>query len=130
MNMHRSEGYHLLLDIGTNGEMVLGNCRHMYVTSTSAGPAFEGGNISCGMASVSGVISHISMNEAGEVQLEMIGQKNIDQKNGIWRNHNLEKQQQNAAKLEICGTGMVDLAYELRKHGIIDENGNFFGRIF
>ena len=38
MNMHRSEGYHLLLDIGTNGEMVLGNCRHMYVTSTSAGP--------------------------------------------------------------------------------------------
>ncbi len=54
MNMHRSEGYHLLLDIGTNGEMVLGNCRHMYVTSTSAGPAFEGGNISCGMASIPG----------------------------------------------------------------------------
>jgi uncharacterized 2Fe-2S/4Fe-4S cluster protein (DUF4445 family) len=129
MNMHRSEGYHLLLDIGTNGEMVLGNSNQMYVTSTSAGPAFEGGNISCGMASVSGAISHISMNEAGEVRLEMIGQKNIDQKNGIWRNHNLE----NNSKMQpigICGTGMVDLAYELRKHGIINENGTFSDAYF
>lgn len=129
MNLHKTEKQNLLLDIGTNGEMVLGNCHQMYVTSTSAGPAFEGGNISCGMASVSGAISHISMNEAGEVQLEMIGQKNIEQKNGVWRNHNLE----NNSKMQpvgICGTGMVDLAYELRKHGIIDENGTFSDAYF
>lgn len=129
MNMQKSEKYHLLLDIGTNGEMVLGNSNQMYVTSTSAGPAFEGGNISCGMASVSGAISHISMNEAGEVQLEIIGQKNIEQKNSVWRNHNLE----NNSKMQpigICGTGIVDLAYELRKHGIIDENGTFSDAYF
>ena len=111
MNMHRSEGYHLLLDIGTNGEMVLGNCRHMYVTSTSAGPAFEGGNISCGMASIPGVISHVFMDEAGEAGFQVIGETDGENK----------KQQ----AIGICGTGMIDLVYELREHQMIDEHGTY-----
>ena len=111
MNMHRSEGYHLLLDIGTNGEMVLGNCRHMYVTSTSAGPAFEGGNISCGMASIPGVISHVFMEETGKAGFQVIGETEGENK----------KQQ----AIGICGTGMIDLAYELRKHQMIDEHGTY-----
>lgn len=98
MNMHRSEGYHLLLDIGTNGEMVLGNCRHMYVTSTSAGPAFEGGNISCGMASIPGVISHVFMEETGKAGFQVIGETDGENK----------KQQ----AIGICGTGMIDLVYD------------------
>lgn len=112
MNMHRSEGYHLLLDIGTNGEMVLGNCRHMYVTSTSAGPAFEGGNISCGMASIPGVISHVFMEETGKAGFQMIGEADGENK---------KKQQ----AIGICGTGMIDLVYELRKHQMIDEHGTY-----
>ena len=112
MNMHRSEGYHLLLDIGTNGEMVLGNCRHMYVTSTSAGPAFEGGNISCGMASIPGVISHVFMEETGKAGFQVIGET---------EGENQKKQQ----AIGICGTGMIDLAYELRKHQMIDEHGTY-----
>lgn len=111
MNMHRSEGYHLLLDIGTNGEMVLGNCRHMYVTSTSAGPAFEGGNISCGMASIPGVISHVFMEETGKAGFQMIGETDGENK----------KQQ----AIGICGTGMIDLVYELRAHQMIDEHGKY-----
>ena len=111
MNMHRSEGYHLLLDIGTNGEMVLGNCRHMYVTSTSAGPAFEGGNISCGMAGIPGVISHVFMEETGKAGFQMIGETDGENK----------KQQ----AIGICGTGMIDLVYELRKHQMIDEHGTY-----
>ena len=111
MNMHRSEGYHLLLDIGTNGEMVLGNCRHMYVTSTSAGPAFEGGNISCGMASIPGVISHVFMGETGKAGFQMIGETDGENK----------KQQ----AIGICGTGMIDLVYELREHQMIDEHGTY-----
>ena len=111
MNMHRSEGYHLLLDIGTNGEMVLGNCRHMYVTSTSAGPAFEGGNISCGMASIPGVISHVFMEETGKVGFQVIGETDGENK----------KQQ----AIGICGTGMIDLVYELREHQMIDEHGTY-----
>ena len=109
--MHRSEGYHLLLDIGTNGEMVLGNCRHMYVTSTSAGPAFEGGNISCGMASIPGVISHVFMEEAGKAGFQVIGETDGENK----------KQQ----AIGICGTGMIDLVYELREHQMIDEHGTY-----
>ena len=112
MNMHRSEGYHLLLDIGTNGEMVLGNCRHMYVTSTSAGPAFEGGNISCGMASIPGVISHVFMEETGKTGFQVIGEADGENK---------KKQQ----AIGICGTGMIDLVYELRKHQMIDEHGTY-----
>ena len=112
MNMHRSEGYHLLLDIGTNGEMVLGNCRHMYVTSTSAGPAFEGGNISCGMASIPGVISHVFMEETGKTGFQVIGEADGENK---------KKQQ----AIGICGTGMIDLVYELRKHQMIDGHGTY-----
>lgn len=112
MNMHRSEGYYLLLDIGTNGEMVLGNCRHMYVTSTSAGPAFEGGNISCGMASIPGVISHVFMEETGKTGFQVIGEADGENK---------KKQQ----AIGICGTGMIDLVYELRKHQMIDEHGTY-----
>lgn len=111
MNMHRSEGYHLLLDIGTNGEMVLGNCRHMYVTSTSAGPAFEGGNISCGMAGIPGVISHVFMEETGKAGFQVIGEADGENK----------KQQ----AIGICGTGMIDLVYELREHQMIDEHGTY-----
>lgn len=116
MNMHRSEGYHLLLDIGTNGEMVLGNCRHMYVTSTSAGPAFEGGNISCGMASIPGVISHVFMEETGKAGFQVIGETDGENK----------KQQ----AIGICGTGMIDLAYELREHQMIDEHGTYLDLYF
>ena len=112
MNMHRSEGYHLLLDIGTNGEMVLGNCRHMYVTSTSAGPAFEGGNISCGMAGIPGVISHVFMEKTGKAGFQVIGEADGENK---------KKQQ----AIGICGTGMIDLVYELRKHQMIDEHGTY-----
>ncbi len=111
MNMHRSEGYHLLLDIGTNGEMVLGNYRHMYVTSTSAGPAFEGGNISCGMAGIPGVISHVFMEETGKAGFQVIGETDGENK----------KQQ----AIGICGTGMIDLVYELREHQMIDEHGTY-----
>ncbi|WP_455535454.1 ASKHA domain-containing protein [Roseburia inulinivorans] len=117
MNMHRSEGYHLLLDIGTNGEMVLGNCRHMYVTSTSAGPAFEGGNISCGMASIPGVISHVFMEETGKAGFQVIGET---------EGENQKKQQ----AIGICGTGMIDLAYELREHQMIDEHGTYLDLYF
>ena len=112
MNMEKSERYHLLLDIGTNGEMVLGNRNHMYVTSTSAGPAFEGGNISCGMASVPGAISHVFMDEAGKVGFQMIGET---------EGENKKKQ----PAIGLCGTGMIDLAYELRKHQMIDEHGTY-----
>ena len=100
-------GYHeenklsLLIDFGTNGELALGNHDHILVTSTAAGPAFEGGNISCGMGSVPGAVSHIRIHH-DRVEYETIG---------------------NLPPIGICGTGVVELVSELYRTGIIDDTG-------
>ena len=89
------------IDLGTNGEMAVGNKNRILVTSAAAGPAFEGGNISNGIGSVAGAICHAMITD-GEMHLETIG---------------------NEAPVGICGTGVVDVVYELLTNGIIDETG-------
>ena len=91
----------ILIDLGTNAEMVLRKGDEFVVTSTAAGPAFEGVNISCGVASVEGAISHFEIRD-GLRAFDTIGGK---------------------APIGICGSGLVDIIYELRKNDIIDENG-------
>ena len=81
--------------------MVLRRGHEFVVTSTAAGPAFEGVNISCGVASVEGAISHFEIRD-GLRAFDTIGGK---------------------APIGICGSGLVDIIYELRKNDIIDENG-------
>ncbi|MCC8150821.1 MAG: ASKHA domain-containing protein [Lachnospiraceae bacterium] len=97
---HREE-VNVLIDLGTNGEMAIGNREKILVTSTAAGPAFEGGNISCGMGSVSGAICQVEINGT-DVSCETIGGK---------------------APLGLCGTGVIESAYELLKEEWIDETG-------
>ncbi len=90
------------LDLGTNGEMAVSDgVGHIYATSAPAGPAFEGGNISCGIGSVAGAIEacHITNNQI-----------NIETIDGL-------------DPLGICGSGIIELLYELRKNHIIDETG-------
>ncbi|MDF2485525.1 MAG: hypothetical protein K0R46_1693 [Herbinix sp.] len=91
----------LLIDLGTNGELALGNKDKILVTSTAAGPAFEGGNISCGLGSVPGAISQVTI-EDDVVHLKTIADK---------------------APLGICGTGVVELCAELLRTGAMDETG-------
>jgi uncharacterized 2Fe-2S/4Fe-4S cluster protein (DUF4445 family) len=91
----------LLIDLGTNGEIALGNKDRILVTSTAAGPAFEGGNISCGVGSVTGAISHIKIRD-NRAEYETIGNK---------------------APVGICGTGIIETVSELLKESIIDETG-------
>ncbi|MDF2908082.1 MAG: hypothetical protein K0R34_3403 [Herbinix sp.] len=91
----------LFLDLGTNGELAIGNKDKLLVTSTAAGPAFEGGNISIGMGSVPGAISKFSLKD-GKTHLETIGgQKPIG----------------------LCGTGVIELCSELLKNEIMDATG-------
>lgn len=89
------------VDLGTNGEMAIGNKDRILVTSTAAGPAFEGGNISCGMGSVAGAVCHVDTRN-GETICDTIG---------------------NAPMIGICGTGVIECTYELLKEGLIDETG-------
>jgi uncharacterized 2Fe-2S/4Fe-4S cluster protein (DUF4445 family) len=63
--MHESDALAALIDLGTNGEIVLGNRRRMLCTSTAAGPAFEAGGIRMGMQATSGAISEVSVDGAG-----------------------------------------------------------------
>ena len=91
----------LLVDLGTNGEMALGNKTHLWVTSTAAGPAFEGGNITWGMSSLEGAISSVSIVN-GVAKIKTIGNK---QATGL------------------CGTGVIETAAALYREGYIKEDG-------
>lgn len=92
----------LLVDIGTNGEMVLGNRDGMTACSTAAGPAFEGAKITCGMRGSDGAIDAVWMEEQ-EVKYHVIG---------------------DTEATGICGSGLLDAAACLLKLGKIEESGH------
>lgn len=91
----------LLCDIGTNGEIALWKNGTLYVTSTAAGPAFEGALISCGCGSVAGAIDKVWLDE-NQICVHTIG---------------------NAAPLGICGSGLIDAIAAGLQCGSIDETG-------
>ena len=92
-----------LLDIGTNGEILLHNRGKYYCTSTAAGPALEGANIACGTGGVPGAIDRV-WTEGETVRFSTVG---------------------NVAPVGICGAGLVDAIAVLLQKGIIDETGAF-----
>lgn len=96
------EGIHLLVDIGTNGEIILAGKGRILTCSTAAGPAFEGAGIKYGMRAAAGAIEHVKID--GDVKLGVIGDGN-------------EKVQ------GICGSGLIDAVSEMYKAGIIDTGG-------
>jgi uncharacterized 2Fe-2S/4Fe-4S cluster protein (DUF4445 family) len=97
--MHRSDAVTLLIDVGTNGEMVLG-CRDWLVScACSAGPAFEGGEVSCGMRAMDGAMDRVRVNEDLSTSYHVIGDE---------------------APSGICGSGLIDLVSEMYTHGVID----------
>ncbi len=93
----------LLLDIGTNGEMVLGNKERLVACSTAAGPAFEGAKISCGMRGAAGAVDHVSYED------------------GNWSYTTIEQK----PAIGLCGSGLIDLIACLLKAGYIDGNGSW-----
>ncbi|MBN2658939.1 MAG: DUF4445 domain-containing protein [Spirochaetales bacterium] len=99
--MEESDEMALLVDLGTNGEIVIGNRRGYVSCSTAAGPAFEGAHIQCGTGAVSGAVKRITLKE-GKVDFDVVG---VGDPAGI------------------CGSAIVDITAELLKNGIIDETG-------
>ena len=91
-----------LIDVGTNGEIVIGNREWLVCCSCSAGPAFEGGGVKCGMRAMRGAIEKVRIN----------GRKVIYWTVG------------NARPRGICGSGLVDAVAELVAEQIIDQNGS------
>jgi uncharacterized 2Fe-2S/4Fe-4S cluster protein (DUF4445 family) len=90
----------LLVDIGTNGEIVLMADGKLLAASTAAGPAFEGARISCGMRGAAGAIEKVVVD--GRLRTNVIG---------------------NVAPLGLCGSGLIDVAAELLRHGLLTSQG-------
>ncbi len=104
----------LIIDIGTNGELLLGNRDKVYSTSCATGPAFEGAQIKFGMRAAPGAIEKIRIDpETREPQYKVIGKAD-------WHTH---LQEINAKG--ICGSGIIDAVAEMFKAGIIDKSGKF-----
>ena len=98
-----NEAVKCLIDIGTNGEIAIGNQDWLVCCSASAGPAFEGGGTRCGMRATDGAIEKVVI-EDGELHYETIGG---------------EKPR------GICGSGLIDCIYELARNNIIGQDGKF-----
>ena len=97
----------LFIDIGTNGEVVLCGGDFLIACACSAGPAFEGGGISCGMRAASGAVESVEIDaRTGEPRFSVIGGE---------------------APKGICGSGMISLAAELYRKGFLEPNGKFSG---
>jgi uncharacterized 2Fe-2S/4Fe-4S cluster protein (DUF4445 family) len=93
---------YLFLDIGTNGEIVIGNAEWLVACACSAGPAFEGAGIKCGMRAAEGAIEHVEINALGQVRYRVIG---------------------GGKPAGICGSGLICLLGEMLKRGIVDQAG-------
>ena len=100
-NKPRNGKYNLLVDLGTNAEIILYSENEVLCTSAAAGPCFEGANITCGMSATDGAVYYFELKN---------NQKTI-------------KTIFNAEPKGICGTGLVDIISELVENHIIDETG-------
>jgi uncharacterized 2Fe-2S/4Fe-4S cluster protein (DUF4445 family) len=93
----------VLIDVGTNGEIAVGNNEWMVCCSASAGPAFEGGGIKHGMRATRGAIEKLIISD-GRVQYKSIGKGKVK---------------------GICGSGLIDCLYELARNHLISGEGKF-----
>jgi len=98
-----SESLVALIDLGTNGEIVLGNRERVLCASTAAGPAFEGARISMGMRASTGAISQVTL-ESGRLQCHVLGKTDAR---------------------GICGSGLVDAVAAGLELGVIQPSGRF-----
>jgi len=98
--MEKTEEPTLLVDIGTNGEIVLAHDGKLCATSTAAGPAFEGARIVQGMRATAGAIEKVVIRD--DVFLNVIG---------------------NTRPIGLCGTALIDAVAELLRRGIVDKTG-------
>ena len=103
-----SEEMALFIDLGTNGEIVYGNSDYMLCCACSAGPAFEGGDISCGMRATGGAIDTFEIeDETFKPHYTVIGNKK---------------------PLGLCGSGLISIISELFRTGAINAKGKFVGK--
>ncbi|MCR4590917.1 MAG: ASKHA domain-containing protein [Lachnospiraceae bacterium] len=109
LDLHKKTGINAFIDLGTNGEMAVGNKDRLLFTSAAAGPAFEGGNITYGTASIKGAVSSLKIS-GDRAKIATIGNEKV--------------------LSGICGTGVIEITAELLKAGLMDDTGVLADRYF
>ena len=102
----REDKMRVFVDVGTNGEIVLGSVKRVLCTAAPAGPAFEGSQIRCGMRATEGAIEGVTLSD--HVELQVIGGDIVPR--------------------GICGSGLVDTVAQLRLAGLLDVGGKMRSR--
>ncbi|MGA9057342.1 MAG: ASKHA domain-containing protein [Terriglobia bacterium] len=107
VGLRRSKKVQMLIDVGTNGEIAVGNSEWTIACSASAGPAFEGSGVKHGMKAMHGAIERVEISPEGAVHYRTVG---------------------NGRPRGICGSGLIDLIADLYKVGFIDRSGHLAPR--
>ena len=107
----------MLIDIGTNTEIVAGNRRQLHTASCPAGPAFEGGNVTYAMPGYDGAVERVIIPSPSRSENTFVG-------TGLKPAPTLTTIG-DTTPIGICGSGLIDLLAELRRHDIMNELGNF-----
>ena len=115
---HRSDDLQLLVDVGTNAEIVFGNAGHVLAASSPTGPAFEGAQISAGMRATAGAIERVRIDrDTLEPRVRVIGAE-------VWSDDPLFDMQTATLDISgICGSGIIEVIGELYLAGLIDVDG-------
>lgn len=109
---YKQDKVQLIIDIGTNGELCLGNREALYITSCATGPALEGAQIKCGMRAAQGAIERVRIDRRSlEPEIKIIGAEG-------WV-------EDDSRALGLCGSGIIDAVAQMAAAGIIDADGNF-----
>ena len=113
---YNNDEIQLIIDIGTNGELVLGNKEKLISSSCATGPALEGAQLSFGMRAAPGALERIKIDpDTHEVDYKVIGRE-------AWRSYSDPKDMKAKG---ICGSGILDLLAELYRAGIVSKSGRF-----
>lgn len=118
----RSEAVQLLVDVGTNAEIVLGNSQRILAASSPTGPAFEGAQISSGQRAAPGAIERVRIApETLEPKIKVIGGEHWSDEEGFYQ------EIENTPVTGICGSGIIEAIASLFLAGVVDEDGVITG---
>jgi len=121
---HRDTAIQLLVDVGTNAEIVLGNSERLFACSSPTGPAFEGAQISSGQRATAGAIERVRIDpETLEPRLRVIGTEKWSDEVGF--GHDIR----DSGITGICGSGIIEAISEMVSAGIIDQSGVIRGEL-
>jgi uncharacterized 2Fe-2S/4Fe-4S cluster protein (DUF4445 family) len=122
---HKQDDLILLVDVGTNAEIVLGNREWLYSASSPTGPAFEGAQITHGMRAAPGAIERVRIDPiTKEARFRVIGEERWSDVWDLGENAPLDQQPRHMAA-GICGSGIIEAVAELYLVGVLLANGSF-----